>query len=169
MDNLWITSLPRSSPRKVIHNFWPSLGIKCQFIHRLSTKLLTLSRKTRKTCGKLSTYPQERAAKRQVIHIIHNFSTKLSPKLSTQASGKCGKLSTYPQERAAKRQVIHIIHNFSTKLSPKLSTQAVGVDESSAVRPVAIIQRLNILWSKVRYPQFMGVIHKIIHNLLAIR
>ncbi len=69
--------------------------------------------------------------KRRVIHIIHKISTKLFPKLSTQAFRQAKKLSTlwktlstYPHRQAMKRRVIHIIHKISTKLFPKLSTQA---------------------------------------------
>ena len=77
----------------------------------------------------LSTYPHERAMKKGVIHIIHKISTKLFPKLSTQASRQAKNLSTlwkmlstYPHRRAMKKGVIHIIHKISTKLFPKLST-----------------------------------------------
>jgi hypothetical protein len=58
----------------------------------------------------------------QVIHTIHNLSTKLSTKLSTIIDRLCEELSTYPHERAAKGEVIHTIHNLSTELSTKLST-----------------------------------------------
>ncbi len=119
----------------------------------------------------LSTYPHRRAMKRRVIHIIHKISTKLFPKLSTQAFRQAKKLSTlwktlstYPHRRAMKRRVIHIIHKISTKFSPELSTLSRKTSSNQpGTQYLVILEALSTIYGGYpqSYPQFAAKTVKI--------
>jgi len=123
-----------------------------QFVHKVIPKVIHTNVQASQ---KLCTYSQEQTVIRRVIHTIHNSSTKLSPKLSTQTPRQTIKLCTYPQERAAISRVIHIIHNLSTKLSPKLSTLSRKTRANHPENQYLVVtHELSTIY---------GFIHKVIH------
>ena len=97
-DNFFESTLRLLTPQKVIHIFGGFLGIKCRLIHTLSTKVSTLSRKTKK--------------------VIHTMLVTFH--ISTEANGNKQSYPHYPQ--FIHKIIPRVIHT-NERASQKLSTR----------------------------------------------
>ena len=97
-DNFFGRALRLRTAQKVIHIFGGFLGIKCRVIHMLSTKVSTLSRKTKK--------------------VIHTMLVTFH--ISTEADGERRSYPHYPQ--FIHKVIPRVIHT-GERASRKLSTQ----------------------------------------------